>query len=552
MAKVLTASFGLQAEPKWKKLRGKTYPDTEVEQFAALETDETVRDYKKRREAWASDPYRPIYHMSSLYGMGDANGLCEWQGRYHLFYQFGPPDVNRVHWGHCYSEDLVHWHDLPPALYPDTELHCFSGQCLVEDERVVAIYHGKMSGNSIATANDPLLLNWKKHPNNPVIPNVETNQYEQPYNVFDPCIWKEADGYYSISGTSANGWIRERRRSASHLFYSQNLTHWEYLHPLLIDDVFCDLGEDGAVPNFLPIGNGKHILLLFSHKRSARYYIGEYDSGTHKFTPEYHGRINHGTFGGGMVSCPSATIDSRGRLIAILNCADGRQGEEAASGLCMTLPWHLTLKEDNALAMEPVEEVKSLRGMHTRFTDIALSANEERVIDNAVGKAIEIDMTVDIGTAREFGLYVFRSPNGDERTKISIYNHRHGKTNDSLQIDTSYSSLRTDLIGKPPENAPFRLSSDGKVRLRIFLDRSLIEVFADNGECLPEWAFPRKGIDKLFPLFSRQCAVARVYPQQEESNGISLFAIGGEAKVVSMDVWQMRAIWQELKYREGE
>ena len=108
------------------------------------------------------------------------------------------------------------------------------------------------------------------------------------------------------------------------------------------------------------------------------------------------------------------------------------------------------------------------------------------------------------------------------------------------------------LIGKPPEIAPFRLSSDGTARPRIFLDRSLIEVFADNGECLSEWAFPRKGIDKLFPLFSRQCAVARAYPQQEESNGLSLFAISGEAKVVSMDVWEMRAIWQELKYREGQ
>lgn len=131
---------------------------------------------------------------------------------------------------------------------------------------------------------------------------------------------------------------------------------------------------------------------------------------------------------------------------------------------------------------------------------------------NVAGKAIEIELTVEMGTAREVGLYVFRSPSGNERTKISIYNHRHGKTNDSLQIDTSYSSLRTDLVGKPPETAPFRLSSDGKVHLRIFLDRSLIEVFADNGECFPEWAFPRKGIDKLFPLFSRQCAVARAYP----------------------------------------
>ena len=203
------------------------------------------------------------------------------------------------------------------------------------------------------------------------------------------------------------------------------------------------------MPNFLPIGNGKHILLLFSHKRSARYYIGEYDRGTHKFTPEYHGRINHGTFGGGMVSCPSAMIDSHGRFITILNCSDGRQSEEAASGLCMTLPWHLTLKEDNALVIEPVEEVKSLRSTHTRLTNIALSANEERVLDDVAGKAIEIELTVEMETAREVGLYVFRSPSGNERTKISIYNHRHGKTNDSLQIDTSYSSLRTDLVGKP-------------------------------------------------------------------------------------------------------
>ena len=72
---------------RWEQLKGNTYPDTEAEQLAALETDETVHDYKRRREAWSSDPYRPIYHLSSLYGMGDANGLCEWQGRYHLFYQ---------------------------------------------------------------------------------------------------------------------------------------------------------------------------------------------------------------------------------------------------------------------------------------------------------------------------------------------------------------------------------------------------------------------------------------------------------------------------------
>ena len=259
----------------------------------------------------------PLYRAWEI-RTGFANG----QGRYHLFYQFGPEGSDRCHWGHCYAHDLVHWQDLPPALYPDTELHCFQRpDAWWKMIGLSPSTTARESGNSIATATDPLLLNWEKHPDNPVIPNPKTDAYERPYNVFDPCIWKEEDGYYSISGTSIDGYIRERRRSASHLFYSKDLSQWKYLHPLLIDDVFCDLGEDGAVPNFLPIGYGKHILLLFSHKRAARYYIGEYDRGTHRFTPEYHGRINHGPFGGGHVACPSATIDSNGRCITILNCA---------------------------------------------------------------------------------------------------------------------------------------------------------------------------------------------------------------------------------------
>ena len=540
---------------KWETLKGKTYPDTLDEQLAALEQDEDVLLVGRKREQFASDPFRPLYHYSAFTSFGDANGLCNWQDKYHLFYQFTPEGQERVHWGHCYTDDFSQWHDLPPALYPSTELSVYSGQTVVEDDRVVAAYCGKGSGNGVATASDPLLLNWKKNPNNPVIPAPDVPEHQDPDGgFFDNCIWKEDDGYYSLSGTViGKGGLRERLKTAEYLFYSKDLDHWEYLHPLLEDGFFCEPGEDGAVPNFWPIGMGKHMLLLFSHKLGSRYYIGVYDRRSRRFTPEYHGRITHGPCQGG-IHCPSATVDAKGRYLAMFNCSEGRFEHECEWFGCMTLPWHLSLKADGLLAMEPVEELQKLRFNHQKVDPQALVPNSETVLDSVQGKSLEIDMTLNLGTAREAGLTVLRSPDGMEQTKISIFNVNHPKTNDMLHVDTSQSSLRTDVIGRPPIAAPFYLSEEKTVRLRIFVDRSIVEVFADTLQVDPRWAFPRDGIgnSKIFPLFPRQATAVRVYPDRDDSRGISLFARGGEAHIVSMDVWHMRSTWPELKHREGE
>jgi beta-fructofuranosidase len=78
------------------------------------------------RQRLAADRYRPAYHFVSPESqLNDPNGLCFWQGRWHLFYQGYPPDEfpapadlakRRQHWGHAVSEDLVHWRDLPYAI----------------------------------------------------------------------------------------------------------------------------------------------------------------------------------------------------------------------------------------------------------------------------------------------------------------------------------------------------------------------------------------------------------------------------------------------------
>lgn len=500
-------------------------------------SDAQVRRFRESRARLASDPYRPLYHFSVPENvLNDPNGLCQWRGKYHLFYQFTPQGQTRLHWGHAVSDDLMRWEDLPVALSPTTEQQVFSGQTLVEPNRVVAIYHGVGSGNAIATASDPLLLDWAKHPNNPVIPIVKTDPTGHPYRVFDPAIWKEDDGYYSLSGSyygaeNRGGPVSEKNhcRNVFHLFRSRDLAKWEYLGPLLKDDFFTEPGEDGAVPNFLPIGAGKHLLLFFSHKRAAQYYVGAYDQASHRFVPDLHGRMNYGPVGIGSLHAPSATIDDRGRYLAVFNMKEALW-KSAWSGV-MTLPRHLTLESGNSLGIRPVSEVESLRLDPRRAGPIDIRANEEIVLREFRGRAMEIEAVIEPREAREVGLNVFRSPDGAESTRISFYRDASFRYKDVhlLQIDVSAASLRTDVRARTPETGPLLLLKDEPLRLRIFVDRSIVEVFA-NG---------------------RQCLSVRAYPQRDDSTGVSLFARGGSARLRSASAWHMRSIWPELKSKEG-
>ena len=197
----------------------KKYPDKIEEQLETLKNDGLMKLYQELRKDAAQNRYRPIYHFTAFNWIGDPNGLCHWQGKYHCFYQGHLPGMRGVCWGHAVSDDLIHWEDLPFAFAADeTDLSCFSGQTWVEENRVIAIYHGKGAGNCIAESSDPLLLNWTKNPKNPVIPDVASDEEGYPYRIFDPCIWKEEDGYYSLSGTS-RGFPRERRQTCNHFFH---------------------------------------------------------------------------------------------------------------------------------------------------------------------------------------------------------------------------------------------------------------------------------------------------------------------------------------------
>lgn len=504
-----------------------TFSTTLEEQKAEIAENPLLERMLGVRKEMEKDLHRPIYHYVNPEGtLNDPNGLCFWQGNWHLFYQAYPPEDPRQHWGHAYSTDLIHWKDLPYAIYPNPERCCFSGATLVEDDRVIAMYHGTEVGNMVAVSSDPLLLNWEKVTGQPVIPIRSSDGPELPYRVFDPCIWKKDGTYYALSAGTLPKGPSGRRRRADFLFRSDDLAHWEYLHPFVEDDLFTLNGDDGACPYFWPIGD-KHMLLFFSHMSSGQYILGDYDTERDVFVATSHGRFGFGAVGPSGVHAPSATPDGKGGLIAIFNMNPGKPAE--GWNQIMTLPRHLSLTNTGEVAINPAGDVESLRRDHVRVDKRTIPANREVVLDNVNGNAIEIAAEIDTNGSPMVELDVLRSPDKEEYTRIVLYRDRGFRNRDDnldaplsiLTIDSSYSSNLPDGLSRPPESAPVYLTPNETVSLRVFVDRSVVEVYI-NG---------------------KQCVAIRVYPGRADSTGVSIRSQGRDIKLLSLDAWQMENIY---------
>lgn len=525
------------------------FSDILEQQEAELAANPLMERFRQSRQSLAADRYRPLYHfVSPESGLNDPNGLCRWQGRWHLFHQGYPPEDPRPHWGHAVSDDLIHWRDLPYAIYPHPEQAAWSGSTLVEEDRVIAMYHGHQLGNMVAVSSDPLLLNWEKITDGPVIPNASPiwekhtrpeNGFARPYppgainSVYDPCIWKKGGSYYSLSGGAVPHPLNGRRLREEFLFRSDDLRTWEYLHPFLEGDIFGLPGDDGACPYFWPLVD-RHILLHFSHMSGGKYLIGEYDSERDKFVVANGGSFTFGAYQPGGIHAPTATPDGYGGVIALFNINTAKP--TPGWNQIMSLPRRLTLLDNDELGMEPAGDIESLRGTHTRVEPMPIPANRETVLDGINGDTLEIVAEIDTRAADSVELNVLRSPGREEYTRIAFFRQRgyrnwerHGgwgpkmlETMDSLiTVDTAHSSTAPDVRARAPETAPVYVKPEEPLKLRVFIDRSVVEVFV-NG---------------------RQCVALRVYPGRTDSLGVSLCAQGQDAFLRRLDAWQLQSIY---------
>ena len=462
---------------------------------------ETAESARSLRERILSDPARPGYHFVVPEGIAmpfDPNGAIYWKGRYHLFYIFQDTRLGTKadHWGHVSSTDLFHWVHHPTGLLDGM----YSGNCFINRDGVPTIcYHQKGLGNALAVALDDDLNEWKKLESNPITPKTETgDEHHGRYKSWDPFGWLEGDTYYAIFGGGRPGVAKSPALEGEWTYAGDLFAHG-------VDGVSLD--EDVSCADLFKLGD-KDVLLCISHRLGCRYYVGEWKD--EQFHPESHAQMS---WVDNSFFAPESLVDDRGRRIMWAWIMDdpqfGVRSQHGWSGT-LSLPRVLTLGNDGRLRMDVPQEIETLRQDAFKKQDFALPADTDVTVDSISGNSLELSIEME-GTANSaYGVKVCVSPDGHEATSV-FYDAREKL----LKVDTRRSGPHD--TPKAVEAAPLELKPGERLKLRVFVDRSVVEVFA-NG---------------------RQAVARRIYPARPDSVGIRLFARGAQAHVHTFEAWEI-------------
>jgi beta-fructofuranosidase len=507
----------------------------------ALALSSTLRGQAPTPRTLASDRHRPRFHLMppSLW-LNDPNGPLHFRGRYHLFYQYAPAINNLAtkYWGHAVSTDLVHWKNVGIALAPTPggpdKNGCWTGSAVIVDGIPTIVYTGATwSAESeraerakgiiperqmvaiAADPNDPNLTKWIKIPENPVL--AAPPEGIRAIGWRDPAVWKEGDAWYMTIGCGEAG-----KGGIAPLYRSKDVRSWTYLHPLAVarPDPSQDPARPGRsmweCPDFFML-EGKPVLLV---ARDNGYLLGRYIN--HRFEQESEGRIDFGS-----ASYAQKTMeDETGRRIWWGWLHEKRSSDaQTAAGWAgvMSLPKLLTLRRDGTLGVEPVPELQALRrGQRKKISNHQIESTGPLLNDIATDCA-EIEVEIELGNAHQAGLRIRSAADGSEQTLVG-----YDRDTQELFSDTTASSTDPATAAAGQALRPNRGIEKGKLvvpdgeplRLRVYLDASVIETFANGKASISD----------------------RVYPSSAAALGIGLFAKGGTARVRSMTIWELSQI----------
>jgi beta-fructofuranosidase len=475
-----------------------------------------------------ADRHRPEFHFVSPAGwLNDPNGVGQWNGRYHLFYQYNPDAAvhDNIHWGHATSLDLVHWTDEPIALTPSAGPDadgCWSGVLVDDGGTPTLVYSGHRDGvgqRACLAVGDPDLRHWHKDPANPVIADLPDDLDIVEFR--DHCVWRSGDEWLQLVGSGIKG-----KGGTALLYRSPDLRSWQYAGPILVGDAQDRNVWTGSVWECVdlfrlghPNGPNPDVLLLSVWDQDlthhAVYQTGHFDG--HRFHLDQKHHLDYGLK---YFYAAQSFPDEHGRRILFGWLQEGRPiAAQVAAGWSgvMSLPRHATMTADGQLLQQPVDEVTQLRGDHHQLEPVILQPAQTHWLSDISGEQLDIEMTLELPPGASVDLGILATPDGAEQTVIRLRGDAAGTA--VLTLDRSASSLDVTTDTRPLSGT-VPLNDGHEATLRILIDHSVVEIFA-NGR----------------PL------TARLYPTRPDARNLHLTARDVASGLKSFEAWQMNGIW---------
>jgi fructan beta-fructosidase len=464
--------------------------------------------------------YRPQFHFSPRVNWtNDPNGLVYYEGEYHLFFQHNPYGIpwGNMTWGHAVSPDLVHWTQLASAIEPDRLGTIFSGSAVVDwnntagfqtgaEKVIVCMYtsaggtslesQGQSFSQSLAYSNDRG-RSWTKYAHNPVLPNIIAGNRDPKLIWYAPtkrwilALYKDKHDYG--------------------LFSSRDLKNWNPLHDVTMPG-------SGECPDFfdIPLQGSKDVRKWVLMSAKGDYLIGTFDG--RRFTPESG---PHPLRWGGNYYAVQTYSDipaADGRRIQIAWMAGGKYPGMPFNQQ-MSFPSELMLRtcpEGQRLYRYPVKEIAALRTKTHRWNDVAIpAASEARAADVhaelpigsigcvGINKNLLADLKGDF-----YDIEAVIEPADAKEVTVMIFGQKIAYQAAEKKLSAAGTQITLEPVG-------------GQIKLRILVDRVTIDVFGNDGRVALSYCFlPREG-----------------------SKPLELAAAGGPAKIVSLEVHELKSAW---------
>jgi beta-fructofuranosidase len=430
---------------------------------------------------------RPEVHLTPPDGwMNDPNGLVVEGARLHVFYQYEPeaPRWGRMRWGHAVTSDMLTWEHLPVALEPDPtgpdSFGCWSGSLVRDGAGVPTIlYTGVTLRDDLRHASiclatgDAELRSWQKAPE-PVIDGAPIGIAPDMFR--DPFVWRRDDGWSMLVGAGTTG-----SKGVVLVYRSNDLRDWHGGGPFLTtEDLLAacpdlDVAEiDSACwecPQLVNLADGRSILILSIMDRSPVVrpnhvvaVVGAIEAGT--FRPHRAQRLGLGPD----FYAPAATTlpDGRALLFGWVPEDPPLQGEARTWAGSLTLPRVVGLDDAGNVTMRIVDEAATIGSPAAEWHGVEVGDAGWAIVVPGHGQ-----LDIDLEPGDSAGIRIDVGVAGSLVAEIR-FDPRTG-------LLTSTRIARVLVAGTTPQgSAELPPSSSERLRLRLILDGSVLEVVAED------------------------------------------------------------------------